>query len=281
MSTMQTVTSADGTRIAYDATGTGEDVAVLIGGAFSHRAESHMMKLAETLAEQYGLTVVNYDRRGRGESDDTPASYDPRREIEDLAAVVEATGGRAFLVGWSSGVVLALRAAGSGRIEGIEKVVAFEPPFVTNREHHVPPGDLTQRLHGLVAAGKHSETVKYFMTSAMGVPRFVVATMRPFPFWKELTATASSTPHDWALMGEYMRGEPLRPDDWQGVQASTLVVAGAKSEPLLRTGARAAADALPNATHVEVPKLSHNPKVSLLAPVIGQFLVGADTNLGG
>lgn len=225
--------------------------------------------------------MVNYDRRGRGDSDDTPGSYTADQEIEDLAAVIEATGGRASLVGWSSGAVLGLLTAGSGRVEGIEKVVAFEPPFVTDREHHVPSADLTERLHELVAADQRTETVKYFMTAAMGVPGFVVSTMRLFPFWKQLTATASSTPHDWALMGEYMRGEPLRPEDWQGVTSPTLVVAGAKSEALIRTGARAAAEALPNASHVEVPKLSHNPKIPLLAPVVGDFLAGRSAGAPG
>ncbi|MGH8926631.1 MAG: hypothetical protein ACRDWA_18710 [Acidimicrobiia bacterium] len=41
---------------------------ILIGGAFSYRAFPKMMELAETLANQHGLTVINYDRRGRGDS---------------------------------------------------------------------------------------------------------------------------------------------------------------------------------------------------------------------
>jgi hypothetical protein len=36
--------------------------------------------------------VLNYDRRGRGESGDTPP-YAREREVEDLAALIEAEGG--------------------------------------------------------------------------------------------------------------------------------------------------------------------------------------------
>jgi len=80
--------------------------------------------------------------------------------------------------------------------------------------------------------------------------------MRVLPVWSKLNATANSTPHDVAVMGEFMRGEPLRAGDWAGVTVPTLVLAGGKSEPLLRKAARAIADVLPNAEHRELPKLS-------------------------
>jgi len=95
--------------------------------------------------------------------------------------------------------------------------------------------------------------------------------------WSTLTATASSTPHDWAVVGEFMRGEPLRSSDWAGVTVPTLVVAGGKSDPLLRTAARAIADVLPDAEHLEVPKLSHDPDVNLLVPAAAEFLTGRRT----
>jgi pimeloyl-ACP methyl ester carboxylesterase len=139
----------------------------------------------------------------------------PEHEIDDLAALVEAAGGSASLLGWSSGAGLALRAAASGRIAGIQRIVAFEPPFVVDREHHVPPAGLGQRLHELVAANRRSETVRFYMTRGIGIPRMFVALMRALPNWSKLEATANSTPHDWAVMGEFMRGGPLRPGDWR------------------------------------------------------------------
>src|SRR5215204_1832836 len=64
------------------------------------------VELARRLADRF--TVINYDRRGRGDSGNADG-YAVEREIEDLAAVIEAAGGSASLWGWSSGAVLALR----------------------------------------------------------------------------------------------------------------------------------------------------------------------------
>ena len=85
---MHTITAPDGTTIAYDRTGTGEPL-VLIGGVFSYRRFPGQVKLAQLLSARF--TVYSYDRRGRGDSGDT-APYSIEREIEDLAAVIDAAG---------------------------------------------------------------------------------------------------------------------------------------------------------------------------------------------
>ncbi|MEV6251956.1 alpha/beta hydrolase [Nocardia sp. NPDC051911] len=274
---METVTSTDGTVIAFDRQVGGDNgVVILIGGAFGFRKFPKMVELAAALAEQHRLTVINYDRRGRGDSTDSPGVYDVDREIDDIAALIEAAGGTAALFGWSSGAALALRAAESGRVKGITKVVAFEPPFVVDREGFVPEADLEARLHELIAADSRGDTVRFYMTKAMGLPRVMAAVMRFTPFWKDLCSTA----HDWAVMRDFMRGEPLRPADWSGVGVPTLVIAGGKSDALLRKGARAIAAALPDAVFREIPRLSHNPNIGLLAPVAGSFLTGAEQPAG-
>ncbi|MCP2316361.1 Pimeloyl-ACP methyl ester carboxylesterase [Nocardia amikacinitolerans] len=274
---METITTPGGVELAFDRTVGGEaGTVILIGGAFSYRAFPKMVELARKLSQEYGLTVVNYDRRGRGDSTDSPGVYDVENEIDDLAALIEAVGGEAAVFGWSSGAGLALLAAASGRVPGITKVVAFEPPFVTDHENFVPPADLAVKLHELIAADRRAEVVRYFMTKGMGTPRLFAAIMRFTPFWKSLLATAPSTAHDWAIMGPYMRGSALSPADWAGVKVPTLVVSGGKSGALLRSAARAITAVLPNARHEEVAKLSHNPNIDLLVPVSGEFLVGAE-----
>ncbi|HEV7626928.1 MAG TPA: alpha/beta fold hydrolase, partial [Streptomyces sp.] len=90
---MKRAVSKDGTDIAYKRTGDGPPL-VLVGGATAtHAMES---PLAAELAASY--TVHIYDRRGRGKSGDT-APYAVEREIEDLAAVIEAAGGEAGVYG--------------------------------------------------------------------------------------------------------------------------------------------------------------------------------------
>src|SRR5690242_18663584 len=107
---MPTVSSADGTTIAYERTGSGPAL-VLVDGGMCHRAGGPMRPLAARLRDSF--TVYAYDRRGRGESSDTPP-YAVAREIDDLRAVIGAAGGQAYVYGISSGAALALATAAAG-----------------------------------------------------------------------------------------------------------------------------------------------------------------------
>jgi pimeloyl-ACP methyl ester carboxylesterase len=100
---MSTVTSADGTTIAFTRAGRGPAL-ILVDGALCSRSFGPMPKLAAQLTPHF--TVFTYDRRGRGASGDTPP-YTPDREVDDLEALAaEASdqhGGPVFLHGTSSG----------------------------------------------------------------------------------------------------------------------------------------------------------------------------------
>jgi pimeloyl-ACP methyl ester carboxylesterase len=95
---MSRVRSCDGTPIAYRSAGAGPPV-VLAG---------YPERTAAVLARWF--TVYVYDRRGTGASGNT-APYAVAREVEDLMAVMAATGGTPGLAGWGTGAVLALEAA--------------------------------------------------------------------------------------------------------------------------------------------------------------------------
>jgi pimeloyl-ACP methyl ester carboxylesterase len=258
---METVTSPDGTRIAYDRAGDGPAV-ILVGGAFSYRAFGKLRQLADLLAPRF--TVVNYDRRGRGDSGDG-APYAVEREIEDLAALIDAAGGSASVWGWCSGGTLALRAAAAGL--PIERLAVYEPPFLVDGDRFPPP-DLGARLAELVRAGERGRAVRYFMTQAMGVPGPIVTMMRLTPFWPKLKATAHTLPYDWAVMGDTMSGRPLDAAEWSRVTTPTVVLAGEKTEDQLRSGARAIAEVLPHGELRVLERQSHNVAMKRLAPVL-------------
>jgi pimeloyl-ACP methyl ester carboxylesterase len=162
--TSNTVTSKDGTTIAYDRAGEGPAV-VLVDGALCSRAQGPMPELSKELASQY--TVYNYDRRGRGDSGDAE-TYQVEREIEDLAAVIEAAGGSAYVYGTSSGGALVLRAAAAGL--PISKLVVFEAPFVADGSRKPIPRTWTADLRALAEAGKRGDAIKYFMTKGSDCP---------------------------------------------------------------------------------------------------------------
>src|SRR5215471_21161927 len=123
---MPTVTSKDGTRIAYDREGQGPAL-ILVDGAMCYRTSGPAKPLAKLLTNDF--TVITYDRRGRGESGDT-APYVTEREVEDIDALIQMAGGSAFVYGVSSGAALALEAA--NHLTGIRKLVLYEAPFVVD-----------------------------------------------------------------------------------------------------------------------------------------------------
>lgn len=266
---MHTVTSSDGTTIAYDRYGDGPAV-ILVAGAMGVRKFKKTVQLAELLSER--CTVINYDRRGRGDSGEA-GPFAVEREIEDIAALVGAAGGRASLWGWSSGGALALRAAGA-RI-GVERVSAYEAPFMVDREDKMPKPDYSERLDAFVAAGERAGAAKHFMRNAIGLPAPVVALMPLMPMWKDIKSAALTLPYDWAALGAHnMCGDPLRAEEWASVAVPALVVYGSKSPTNLQKGSRALAEALPNAELRELPGQNHNFSTSALAPILADFFGG-------
>lgn len=266
---MHTVTSKDGSRIAYDRLGAGPAV-ILVGGALSYRRFPKMEELAGLLAEH--CTVINYDRRGRGDSTEVKP-YSVEREIEDLAVLIEAHGGSASLWGWSSGGGLALRAAAAGI--GVERIAVYEVPFMVTPGAKRPTPDYGERLEELVAAGDRSRAVKHFMRNAIGIPAPFVAGMRLMPIWKRLEATAHTLPYDWEALGKHtMYGAPLDAEEWSPVTAPTLVAYGSKSPAVLQESSLALAEVLPNAEVRRLSGVSHDLKMSVLAPVLADFFTG-------
>jgi len=226
---MHTVTSNDGSRIAYDRYGSGPAV-ILVAGALGYRRFNKMEELAGLLSER--LTVINYDRRGRGDSTDVKP-FALEREIEDIAALIEAEGGSASLWGWSSGGALALRAAGAGI--GVERVSLYEVPFMVDPAAKRPTRDYGERRDELVAADDRSGAVKHFMRNAMGIPAPFVGAMRLMPMWKGMKATAPTLPYDWAALGKHtMYGAPLDPAEWASVTMPTQVAYGSKTMDVLK-----------------------------------------------
>src|SRR5688572_10970960 len=82
----QYVTSADGTRIAFDREGSGPPV-ILVAGALQFRAFDPTTTEMATALASHGFTVVHYDRRGRGESPaDAPITLE--QTLDDLRALI-------------------------------------------------------------------------------------------------------------------------------------------------------------------------------------------------
>lgn len=261
--------SRDGTAIAYTRWGAGEPL-IMVDGALCSRGFGPALKLAPLLAPHF--TVYAYDRRGRGGSGDT-APYGPEREIEDLAAVIEAAGGSALVYGMSSGAALALAAAASGAVAppGITRLALYEAPFIVDGGHAPLPAGFGARLQDMVASGRRGDAVKAFMRFA-GTPGAAVAIMPLTPMWPKLKRVAHTLPYDIAIVAGHQRGEPLDPAEFARVTVPTLVLAGGRSPAWMTNGMRSLADVLPNARHVVLPGQTHMVKPQALAPALIDFL---------
>ncbi|HEX6336813.1 MAG TPA: alpha/beta hydrolase [Jiangellaceae bacterium] len=270
---MATVTSADGTTIAYDKAGSGPPI-ILVASALSNRSDA--ARLAGLLAARF--TVLNYDRRGRGASGDVQP-YAVEREVEDIATLIEAAGGTASLFGSSSGAVLAMEAAARGL--NVTRLALFEPPFVVDAESRRPPADAYAHVAKLLGEGRRSDAVRYFMAEVLGVPRTLVRAMRLMrKTWAAMTDMADTILYDLTILAGRQDGRPPTPDEWASVEAPALVLAGGKSDLTLRRSALAVADVLPEAEHRVLPGLNHGAVVmspKALAPVLIEFFQSGAT----
>jgi pimeloyl-ACP methyl ester carboxylesterase len=253
------VRSKDSTTIAFERLGEGPPI-ILVVGAFNDRATGR--PLATALQERF--TVINYDRRGRGDSCDT-APYAIEREIEDLEALIEEVGGSASVFGYSSGAVLSLRAAACGL--AIPKLVLYEPPLIAEGSRIREPDDLAARLGGLVAEGRRGDAVELFQTEGVGLPADVVAQLRQAPFWPALEAMAHTLVYETKIVGDGSVPTELA----ASVAAPTLVIAGGESFPYMREMAPALADAMPDARARVLEGQTHDIVPQALAPVLEEF----------
>ena len=250
--------SKDGTAIAYEQGGAGPTV-ILVDGALCSRSFGPSGALAAALEKHF--TVVRYDRRGRGGSRDTEP-YELDREVEDLHALVAQAGGRASLLGLSSGGALALHAAAAGL--PIDGVVVYEAPYVDEGGERSTAGHEVQ-LQRLIARGDRGGAVSYFMRDMVGAPRFVPIMMRLFFWmWPKLKAVAHTLPYDAAVM----TGFRVPRERFATIACPVLVLCGGKTDPRLKAAARALVQAIPGARRNELPGQTHNVKPAVLAPAV-------------
>lgn len=258
-SSMQFVTSADGTRIAYETQGSGPPLIFVVGAFNDHTTGA---PLAEVLAADF--TVVTYDRRGRGQSGDA-AGYTVQKELDDLAALLTVTGNAPALLGFSSGAMLILEGARQGMAFG--KLVLVEAPYLLDDSRPRPPLDFPARLTALIEAGKRGEAVELFQADFIGIPRPVVEQIRHAPFRPGLEAIAHTNVYDATIAGD-LTLDPALP---RAIAQPVLTIAGTDSAPFLLATAEALAEMIPDGSFARIEGMNHD-LTPALAPAIVEFL---------
>lgn len=265
---MSTLASADGTTIAYEIDGTGPAV-ILVDGALCFRDAGPMRPIAAALRER--LTVVLYDRRGRGESDDRLADPAARadsvvREIEDIAALVDAAGGSAALFGMSSGGALALAAAAALGPDRVPRAAVYEPPYLPDPMLSSAAA-YTSELSAALAAGDRAGAVELFLRR-VGVPDAGIEGMRRSPGWEGTLALAPTLAYDDAAMGDSRIPDGLL----QAIIVPVLALAGEQSPGFLRFGAEGVAASAQDGAFVVVAGQTHDVSGEALSPHLIPYL---------
>ncbi len=254
---MASVTSKDGTQIVYDKVGTGPAL-IQVLGAFNDRTSG--AALARALEGKF--TVYNYDRRGRGESGDTPP-YAVEREIEDLDALIQAAGRPVFVFGHSSGATLTLRAAYAGA--AFQKMALYEPPPSSPKA-----AEFGRQIGDLVANGQRGEAVEFFLGRVMNMPQSIIEKQRNSPYRPYLEKMAHTLVYEMALL------EPVP----NGMAASIKIPAvvfdgGTASSEVMREAAKSLAHNLPTGRSITLEGQGHAFAAEVIAPELEKFFLGS------
>jgi pimeloyl-ACP methyl ester carboxylesterase len=262
---MQTIISKDGTKIAYETVGNGPTI-LLVDGATATRASSQ--PLALLLSPHF--TVYSYDRRGRGDSSDTQP-FALEREIEDIEALIDVSGGSAFVYGMSSGGALALEAAISLK-DKVKKLAVYEIPYDESEEGIKAWHEYTGNLTEAIKTGRRSDAIALFM-KLVGVPDEQITGMRQASFWTGMEAIAPTLLYDAAALGK----DRIVPSDRaKNIIAQVLVIDGGASlehMPFMHASAEELANAIPHVTRQTLEGQSHDVDLRVLAPVLEKFFV--------
>jgi pimeloyl-ACP methyl ester carboxylesterase len=254
---VETVTSADGTVIAYERAGQGPVLVVCVGAFCTRRTFVPPGELTRQ------FTVVTYDRRGRGDSGDT-APFAAEREYEDLAAVAAAAGTEPpFVFGHSSGAAIALRAAAAGLPAA--GIVAYEAPFLTG-EIQLPEVDPAEHIRQLVGAGRNRDAVIFWMKDVVRLPEQVLAQLDSAPWVSALEPLAPTLPYDLAVTGG---GVPVA--ELGKVSAPVLVLGGGNSPAWFHKSVAEQAAAIPGAQLRMLDGYDHNVPPEVVGPIMASF----------
>lgn len=261
---METITSKDGTRIAYWRSGSGPALVLVHGTTADHTRWARVLPDLER-----HFTVYAMDRRGRGGSDDA-RHYSIEREFEDVAAVVNAIGEPVVLLGHSYGAICSLEAA---RLTGnVRALILYEPPIPLGGP--VYPRGVAERIRALVDRGDLEAALETFFKEVVRMPDHELARFRTLPVWNVRVKLAPTIPRELEIDRSY-RFEPSR---FATVHTPTLLLLGGDSPQFFRDAVAAVKAAVPNSGITILPGQQHaamDMAPQLLVDEVMKFLATA------
>lgn len=251
---MKTVTSADGTEIAFERTGSGPPLVFVHGGIGDHRFWD-LSGVRPALAEH--CTVYAMDRRGCGESE-APDSFAKEREAEDVAAVADTIDEPVILLGHSGGGTPTLEAA--LRIDDLRTLILYEPAFQVSADALDADAEIAEMMN-LLKEGKNEQALVLSLEDFAGLTPGELDRVRAAPTWEEEVETFAETLFPQMEAADEWEFDSERFGD---VTTPTLLLSGTESGHWLRETIETLDDTLPNSRIVTFD--GHGHLAMLTAP---------------
>lgn len=259
---MEQITSHDGTLISYKRSGSGPPLILVHGTTANH-------KRWDAIAPRFEphFTVIAMDRRGRGESGDSP-EYNLMREAEDIAALADAMNDPVAILGHSYGALCSLEAALLSK--NISKLILYEAPVPT--EYFLYPPGTPERMKELIDRGELEAALEVMMRDVVKMPDHELEMYRQLPMWKERVAIAPTIPREMDIELDYT----FDPQRFSDLSIPVLLLLGGDSPPIFKRATEIVDDALPNSTVVVMPGQQHiamDTSPDLFAKEVLAFLI--------
>ncbi|RLV57112.1 alpha/beta hydrolase [Aeromicrobium phragmitis] len=245
-----------GDTVAFDLRGTGPAV-VFVAGAGPHRAVDPATTRTAELAAARGLTTVVPDRLGRGESV-ASGHLGLQRELAMLRTAIDAAGGRAVLVGHSSGCAISLAAAAAGL--PVDGLVLWEAPMDMDEDDvRAWIGEFERRLDDGDLDGALAQYMK-------DMPPEWLEGARQDPSYPQIVADVVSYRADgealvWAGSAPYAE-----------LSMPVLTLVGEHTFPGMTETATAIAAALPSGRTATAPGRDHEWEPEPMADLLVEFV---------
>lgn len=244
---METVTSADGTEIAFERTGSGSPLVLVTGGATNDHTRWEQAGVRPAFAEH--CTVYAMDGRGRGESGDAD-EYALEREVEDVTAVVDAIDGPVTLLGHSVGALYSLEAA--LRTDNLGKLILYEPPIAVG-DHELGVEEVAAEIEALLSDDEKEQALVLFLQAVGGLSSAELDALRSAPTWQDRVDVAHIIPRGLRATDEY----EFDASRFADLPTPTLLLSGSESPPLYSDGIKALNRTLPNSRIVTFDGHAH------------------------
>ena len=257
---MERIRSATGTNVSFDSYGSGPPLVLVHGGFSDHDTNWELVK--PLLEERF--TVYAVARRGRGETAATE-THSLEDEAGDVAAVVEAVGQPAFLLGHSYGAQCSLAAAMVVQ-ERVRKLVVYEAPWP-----RALPASNVAALEALAAVDAWEEFAVTFFRDVLQVPADELDELRATDLWPPIVADARASLGDLRALVRY----DFVPERFRGLECPVLLQIGSESPRDLYV-TDALASVLPDARIEVLPGQAHEAMTTapqLYAESVTRFLL--------